>query len=42
MSKRKRLLYILGGFFLVLLIGYMIFTGTKVGPVELETVGEAV
>lgn len=42
MSKRRRLLYILGGFLLLLILGYCIFTGSQVGPVEFETVGEAV
>lgn len=42
MSKGRRLIYILGGFLLLLALGYFIFTGTQVGPVELETVGEAV
>ena len=43
MSKGKRLLYILAGFLVALVIGYLIFTGTQVGPVELpETEAETV
>lgn len=42
MSKGRRLLYILAAFLIVLVVGYFIYTGTQVGPVELETVGEAV
>lgn len=37
MSLKRRLLYILAGFLLLLFLGYMIFTGTQVEPVEVET-----
>ncbi len=31
MSKARRILYILGGLVLLLLIGYLIFTGKRMG-----------
>lgn len=40
MSKGKRLLYILAGFLVALVIGYFIFTGTQVEPVELPETDE--
>ena len=42
MSKGRRIVYIVATLLIVLVVGYFIYTGTQVGPVELETVGEAV
>ena len=42
MNRGRRIAYILAGLLLALLIGYFIFTGTQVDPVELEEVAGAV
>ena len=41
MSGGRRFAYVLCGLLLALLVGYFIFTGTQVEPVELEEVAKA-
>ena len=40
MNRGRRIAYILAGLLLALLIGYFIFTGTQVGPVDFSEIGE--